>query len=148
MDNSHGGEHRSVHFSTARRFLIVGCMSGVTAVILGAFGSHVIKPLLAENQFQLFETGVKYHFYHTFAIISAAFVSRYGSRRWSQAAGWLFFSGIVFFSGSLYLMSISDLLQAPELKTFLGPLTPVGGTLLIAGWVAMLRASIHYERKQ
>jgi uncharacterized membrane protein YgdD (TMEM256/DUF423 family) len=147
MEDNRAVEHRSIHFSTAKRFLTLGCLLGMTAVMIGAFGSHVIKPLLADNQFQLFETGVKYHFYHTFAIISAAFVSRYGSRRWSQAAGWLFFSGILFFSGSLYLMSMGDLLGAPDIKIFLGPLTPVGGALLIGGWASMLRASVKYERK-
>jgi uncharacterized membrane protein YgdD (TMEM256/DUF423 family) len=131
-----------------KRFLILACISGLTAVIFGAFGAHFLKKILTENHVQIFETGIRYQFYHTFALIATALISRYASKRWTTAAGWLFASGMALFSGSLYLLSVAEFLEFDHLAGVIGPVTPMGGLLLIAGWACLLRASIDYERRK
>ena len=131
-----------------KRFLILACISGMTAVIFGAFGAHILKKILTEPQIQIFETGVRYQFYHTFALVAAALVSRYASRRWSEAAAWLFLAGIALFSGSLYLLSLSEFLEFGHFENVIGPVTPIGGVLFIAGWICLLRASISYQPRK
>jgi uncharacterized membrane protein YgdD (TMEM256/DUF423 family) len=128
-----------------RTFLILACLSGMLAVILGAFGAHALKEILSEYQLRIFETGVRYHFYHTFALFLTALLVRYLSKRWTKIAGWLFLSGIVCFSGSLYMLAVADALEVGQLKAILGPLTPIGGVLFVCGWIALCRASADYR---
>jgi uncharacterized membrane protein YgdD (TMEM256/DUF423 family) len=107
--------------STAVRLAAV---SGALAVILGAFGAHGLKNLLAQNgTAAIWETAVFYHFIHTVMLFVLA-------QRQPLKAGpwWCFFWGIVIFSGSLYLLAVTNL-------HWLGAVTPVGGVSLIAGWV-------------
>lgn len=128
-----------------RKFLLIACLSGMFAVGLGAFAAHILKKILTEYQSQIFDTGVRYQFYHTLALLAVAILGRYVSRRWAEIAGWLFVAGIVFFSGSLYLLALVEALEMPDLAMLAGPLTPVGGVLLIAGWAALFRACFDYR---
>ncbi len=131
-----------------KRLLIIGCVSGLTAVILGAFGAHILKRILAEQHVQLFETGIRYQFYHTFAILITAFAARYTGRTWTTAAGWLFLAGIICFSGSLYLLSLVEFLEIESMRSLLGPITPLGGVLFAGGWLALLRAAFDYKTRK
>jgi uncharacterized membrane protein YgdD (TMEM256/DUF423 family) len=130
-----------------RTFLLVACISGMSAVILGAFGAHLLKALLPEQQIQTFETGVRYQFYHTFALIATALWSRYLKRQYISAAGWCFTTGIVLFSGSLYLISVKDLIGLDALMPVIGPVTPLGGLLFIAGWISLMLAAAGYKKR-
>lgn len=127
-----------------KRFLIFACISGLTAVIFGAFGAHILKRILSEQQVLVFETGVRYQFFHTFALIAVALLSRYTSKRWTTIAGWLFLVGIILFSGSLYLLSLTEFLEIQYMQKVIGPITPIGGLLFVAGWASLLRACVDY----
>ena len=117
-------------------FLFLGsCLAGI-AVILGAFGAHALKAKLEPDQLQVFETGVRYQMYHSFAIIIVGILYDKLNTDWSNYSGVLFLAGIVFFSGSLYLLSSKSLLGIETWK-FLGPITPLGGLCLIAGWLIL-----------
>jgi uncharacterized membrane protein YgdD (TMEM256/DUF423 family) len=104
--------------------------SGALAVMLGAFGAHGLKDLLAQNGTAgIWEKAVFYHFIHTVMLFILA-------QRQPLKAGpwWCFCSGILVFSGSLYLLALTNL-------HWLGAITPIGGLGLIAGWVWLALAS-------
>lgn len=129
----------------AKRLILIACLFGVAAVILGAFGAHVLKKILTEAELQTYKTGVEYHFNHTFAILISAILSRYTSKKWTQAAGWFFALGIILFSGSLYILSLSHAFELDSLKPILGPLTPIGGLLFIGGWASLFFAATKFK---
>ena len=114
---------------------------GALAVALGALGAHALKGKLNEglitaDQYAGFETGVRYHMYHVFALLLVVLLRHRVPSRALKYAYIFFVSGIVLFSGSLYLLCTRQLLGA-EWLTALGPVTPIGGLLLIAGWMAL-----------
>ncbi len=112
-------------------FLLLGSLSGIISVAIGAFGAHGLKDYLTKTgRLDTFETAVKYQFYHTFALILVALLlDKYNDKLLSYA-GYSFMIGIVLFSGSLYA------LVATQITKF-GAITPLGGLFFIAGWVLM-----------
>lgn len=124
-----------------RGFLITGALLALVAVILGAFGAHGLKPLLTDSELVTFETGVRYQFYHAFAILVTGILFREGSRTYLRWAGRLFSVGVLIFSGSLYLLTAIRL-SGDQTIQWLGPITPVGGLCFVAGWLMMILAII------
>jgi uncharacterized membrane protein YgdD (TMEM256/DUF423 family) len=112
-------------------FLLIGALSGFLGVALGAFGAHGLRARLSPEMLAVFETGVRYQMYHTFALlITALAIGRLGDARLLVAAGWAFLLGIVVFSGSLYALALSGV-------TVLGAITPIGGLAFLAGWACL-----------
>jgi uncharacterized membrane protein YgdD (TMEM256/DUF423 family) len=107
----------------------------ILAIILGAFGAHALKERLEPEQLQSFEVGVKYQVYHGLALLILGMSSHKISFS-IQASKVLIILGVVFFSGSIYLLSIQDIIGVK--LSFLGPITPIGGLLLITAWVVFL----------
>ncbi|QQL50619.1 DUF423 domain-containing protein [Mucilaginibacter ginkgonis] len=120
--------------------IITGALLGAIAVITGAFGAHGLKAILTTTQLETWHTAVQYHFYHVFAIL---FLSTFKNKESKLifASYWLFLLGIVFFCGSLYLLSCIQVLGWPWLR-IMGPITPVGGLLFIAGWITLAIAAV------
>ena len=119
-----------------RPAMIAGTLYAALAVIFGAFAAHGLKQILPADQIQIFETGVRYQFYHSFALLitGIAFAS-YPFKVLKQATT-LFIIGILLFSGSLYVMT---LLSTQNVS--LGPvgiITPIGGLCFIIGWLLLL----------
>src|SRR5262249_49516728 len=111
-----------------RTFFVIGAVLGFLGVTLGAFGAHALKSRLSPEMLALFVTGVRYHMYHTFAVlIGAAAIGHIGSARLLVIAGWCFVAGIVLFSGSLYALALTSV-------GMLGAITPIGGLLFLIGW--------------
>lgn len=124
--------------STSIWFLICGIL-GALAVALGAIGAHLLKSkiptgLITEAQINSFDTGVKYQMYHVIVMLIALLVYRKNAKAFLFWTLTLFLLGILFFSGSIYFLSTKDLLEMPGLK-ILGPVTPIGGILFMAGWL-------------
>lgn len=119
----------------AKNFLVIAALSGFLAVALGAFGAHGLKQRLTADMLAVYQTGVQYHFYHTFALLIVALLALHmpasNALRWS---GLLFIVGIVVFSGSLYVLSLSGV-------RWLGAITPLGGVAFMAGWLLLARAA-------
>ena len=117
-----------------KKILVTAAIFGITAIILGAFGAHALKEVLSAEQLQTFETGVKYQMYHALLLL---FVGMYSgiSAKTKKAVFWLVAVGVVCFSGSIYLLSTG---AAANFNKIAGPVTPVGGTLLIIGWFVLL----------
>lgn len=107
------------------------------AVVLGAFGAHGLEARLTSEQLATFETGVRYQFYHGFAILFAVLLQAHLSHTWIRTASWLFLVGILLFSGSIYLLACREILGIAS-WTWLGPITPLGGTFFIVGWTLLL----------
>lgn len=108
----------------------------LTAVILGAMGAHALKPLLSPDQMESFKTGIRYQFIHGIVVFFLPTLHNYLSEKTIRWASILFLIGIVLFSCSIYLLTIKGLIVMPSLS-ILGPVTPIGGLFLIAGWVLL-----------
>ena len=122
-----------------KRFLVFSGFSGAIAVAFGALGAHILKSKLeagffTETNLQTFETAVKYQIYHSIALLVIALLTDKYKDKSFQKAGYCFMIGIVLFSGSLYLLSTAGLFGFTSLR-LLGPITPIGGLFLIAGWI-------------
>lgn len=103
------------------------------ATILGAFGAHALQARLSPERLGVYETAVRYHFFHALGLLAIGLAARAidaPALRWSAA---LVVAGIVLFSGSIYALSFG----APR---FIGIITPVGGVALIAGWLVFAAA--------
>lgn len=117
-----------------RTLIIIAAVMGALAVGVGAFGAHSLEPLLLANgRVDTFETASRYHFYHTLAILAAAWISTLTASRWAVWSGYLFLLGILFFSGSLYVLSIFNI-------RIMGAVAPVGGAILIIAWALLALA--------
>jgi len=114
-----------------RTFLLIGAVLGFLGVALGAFAAHGLKNRLSPEMLEVFDTGVRYHMYHTFAIlIVAAAIGHIGNARLLAIAGWFFFAGILLFSGSLYALALTG-------AGIFGAVTPIGGVLFLIGWTSL-----------
>ncbi|QSE99085.1 DUF423 domain-containing protein [Fulvivirga lutea] len=108
---------------------------GVLAVSIGAFGAHGLNTFLTETgRLDTFETAVKYHFYHTLALLLIGLLQQMWKSKFLDYAANLFLAGIFIFSGSLYALCLSQL-------TILGAITPIGGLMLIGGWLMLFIAA-------
>lgn len=116
--------------------LAAGSLIAAAAVGLGAFGAHALRSKLTTDQLSVYETGVRYQFYHAIAILICGILYEKFSTGSVLYSGYLFIAGILLFSGSLYLLSLKSLLGIESWK-FLGPITPLGGTCMIAGWILL-----------
>lgn len=117
--------------------LAKGAILGCIAVIFGALGAHALKEVLLPEQLLSFETGVRYQMYHALAIIVLAVVVKNKSNKLLVTAVNLFFWGVILFSGSIYLLTLKTILAADFLK-FVGPITPIGGIILVFGWILLI----------
>ena len=97
------------------------------AIILGAFGSHMLEMTLIDKMLSTFQVGVDYQFYHSLALIFTGLTVQQLRDPLIIISGWLFFSGIFMFSGSLYVISLTGI-------TAVGVITPIGGILWILAW--------------
>lgn len=124
-----------------RWFLMVAALLGALSVALGAFAAHGLKQIVPAETVATFETGVRYQFYHVFALLAVAILYEKFPGALLRWAGNCFQIGIVLFSGSLYLMTA--LKSADTVGTSrIGFITPFGGLFFIAGWILMLFAFI------
>ncbi|OUW17378.1 MAG: hypothetical protein CBD18_04810 [Opitutales bacterium TMED158] len=112
-------------------FLRIAAISAALAIALGAFGAHALEErLTAADKLEVWRTATLYHIAHSLALMALALAKGpILSKRFALAAK-LWGVGILLFSGSLYALA----LEAPR---WLGPVTPVGGLSLIAGWMAL-----------
>ena len=117
-------------------YLITACIFAAIAVILGAFGAHGLKQIVPPETITTFETGVRYQFYHAFALLATGILFDKGKKGWMKFAGISFLTGIILFSGSLYLLTIFKATDTVGLRS-IGIITPFGGLFFIAGWIAL-----------
>jgi uncharacterized membrane protein YgdD (TMEM256/DUF423 family) len=121
----------------ARRYARLGVLAaalfGLTGVAAGAFGAHALRARLAPELLAPYETAARYQQLHALALLGASWVAQQWPGRAAGACLVLFASGILLFSGSLYLLALTG-------AQVLGWLTPLGGLLLLLGWLALALA--------
>jgi uncharacterized membrane protein YgdD (TMEM256/DUF423 family) len=125
----------------AQRWLIAGALAGGFGVILGAYSAHGLNEQFVRLGYEgeelahrhaNFETAVRYQMIHALAIVAVALaLDRYPRPAWRLAA-WAFLVGIMVFSGLLYILAL-----ASDDFRWLGAIVPIGGLLLVAGWMAL-----------
>ncbi|MCB1620323.1 MAG: DUF423 domain-containing protein [Thiothrix sp.] len=120
---------------TGRQLLLGGSLTGLLAVMLGAFGAHGLEKIVTPHMLQRFHTGVEYQFYHALALLATGLLPQspgHGAQqRLPGLAGLAFLAGIILFSGSLYLYVLTGLVAFVLV-------TPLGGLCFIAGWLLLL----------
>ncbi|MDL5514788.1 DUF423 domain-containing protein [Arenibacter sp. M-2] len=114
---------------------VMGSLYGLLAVVFGAFGAHALKKTMNEQQLKSFETGVKYQMYHAILLLVIGFNFNLETTL-ERYMVYCLIMGVFLFSFSIYGLSISAA-KGKKLK-FLGPITPLGGLLLVIGWTLML----------
>ena len=125
-----------------RRTLLAAGLFGATGVALGAFGAHALETFLTEhNTAHVWDTAVRYQLVHAAALLGAAAWQRSATGAAASRVGWAarcWSAGIVLFSGSLYGIAAGG-------PRWLGPITPLGGVALIAGWGCLIAAALAKE---
>jgi len=116
----------------SKRFLWIGSLLGMLAVILGAFGAHGLEKVAGADvrMLQRFHTGVEYQFYHALALLIVGMLRRWLTHPWLDYAAYAFIGGIILFSGSLYLYVLTG-------ATAIAMITPIGGVAFILGWLLL-----------
>ncbi len=118
---------------------VVGAFYGLLAVIFGAFGAHALKKSLSDDQLKSFETGVKYQMVHAILLLVIGFNFNLETTL-EKSMATCFMVGTFLFSFSIYALVMSAS-KGRKLR-FLGPITPIGGLLLVAGWGALMYSFI------
>lgn len=117
-----------------RLWIVLGAVSAFLSVAAGAFGAHALKARLPADLLTIFETGARYHMYHSLGLIAIGLVAQLRPSPLLSGAGWAMVAGIVLFSGSLYALALTGVRA-------LGAITPLGGLGFLAGW-AMLAIGV------
>lgn len=119
-----------------KKFLITGAALGAISVALGALGAHALKAVLDPNSLESFNTGVKYQMYHAILMIILSALTAINKFKFEKAIYYMLFSGVICFSFSIYTLNLAPLIGL-NVK-FMGPVTPLGGLLLIGSWILLI----------
>jgi uncharacterized membrane protein YgdD (TMEM256/DUF423 family) len=117
-----------------RLWIVLGAANAFLSVAAGAFGAHALKAPLPPDLLAIFETGARYHMYHSLGLIAIGLVAQARPSPLLSGAGWGMLAGILLFSGSLYLLALTGVRA-------LGAITPLGGLGFLVGW-ALLAAAV------
>lgn len=119
-------------------WIAIGSLLGMTGVAAGAFGAHALKTRVEPDMLVIFETAARYQMYHAIALVGLGLFASRIDQSMLQVSGFSFLAGTLIFSGTLYALVLTG-------NRWLGAITPIGGALLIFGWlmlaVVAMRAS-------
>ena len=124
-----------------KKILLKGALLGCIAVIFGALGAHALKQVLTTDQLLSYETAVRYQIYHAIVLLFLAIGAKWFNNKTLKLSSLFIFWGVVLFSGSIYLLTIKNIFGLAFLK-FAGPITPLGGILMIIGWVIIIKEAL------
>ena len=116
-----------------------------TGIIFGAFGAHILKETLSENALESFKTGVFYQITQGLGLLLLILIQKNFSLDLKLSSK-LISIGILLFSGSIYILSLSEVIDLGVFKKIIGPITPIGGLLMIVGWFTFIFKSIKYQK--
>jgi uncharacterized membrane protein YgdD (TMEM256/DUF423 family) len=121
---------------TPRITIFLAGIFGFLGVAFGAFGAHGLKGRVSADMLANWNTAAHYQMIHALALLTAGVLQLLQpGRRSLSAAAVLFVTGTLIFSGSLYTLVLTDV-------RWLGAITPIGGTALLAGWIAFAIAGL------
>lgn len=115
-------------------WVVVGAIGGALAVIAGAFGAHALAGKLGPRELDLWETAARYLMYGSLSLVLVGLMISQGPRRGSEAAAWSLALGTAIFSGTVFALALGG-------PRWLGAVTPIGGTLLIVGFLVFAWAA-------
>lgn len=127
-----------------KRFLTAGAVFGLFGVIIGAFATHGLNPLLDTAARNSFETGVKYQMYHVLLLLILGGFN-FLQPKIKTTVFYLLIFGLLFFSGSIYLLATNHLTAVDFARYAL--VTPFGGTLLILAWLLVIIGAVSLKKK-
>ena len=119
--------------------IVTGAAFGLLAIIFGAFGAHALKKVVSAEKIASFEVGVRYQMYTAFFLLILGYNGDLALSilQWSY---YLVTIGTILFAVSIYLLALSEYLK--KNFKFLGPVTPLGGLLMILGWGCLLLSAV------
>lgn len=127
-----------------RKYFAIGAIGAALAIAFGAFGAHGLKEMVSERMLQNFETGVRYQMYSALGIMIIAIAAKLigqtssASEKKLAIGALLITIGTCIFSGSLYIMALTG-------ATVLGAITPIGGVLMITGWIIVIARILKFK---
>lgn len=120
-------------------WIAISALNLAFAVMLGAFGAHGLKAHAGPEQLVWWQTATDYFFYHALGLLALGILSKV-LPHFPIKLSFLFIQiGILFFCGSLYIMALG-------LPRILGAITPIGGALMIAGWLILAWNAFKYAK--
>lgn len=130
--------------SESRRFIIAGLFFIFAGIIIGAFGAHGLKTLgVSKEDAYSFETGVRYMFYNGLGMLAIAgirekldFLLRFNY--------WMILIGTELFSFSIFALVFLPFMGI-DIASILGPITPIGGTLMLVGWFTLFIKVVRFK---
>ena len=111
-------------------WVIVGAILLALAIVLGAFGAHIIKSKISSEDLAIFEIGVRYHIYHAIGLMVVGLIGFHVHQNIIDIPALIITAGIIIFSGSLYILVLTGV-------RWMGSITPIGGLLFIIGWILL-----------
>ena len=115
-------------------FIKTAAIFGALSVAIGAFAAHTLKGSISNYALEIFETAVKYQFYHVFGLLAVGILYSQFPTKPIKWAGYLFIAGIILFSGSLYILTYVKAAVLPGYN-WVGAITPLGGLCFILSWI-------------
>ena len=129
-----------------KNILIKGAILGMLAVLGGAFGAHALKEILTPEHLASYQTGIRYQLIHAVVLLLLFVLTlKFDNKQFKIAAN-LIFWGVVLFSGSIYILTLKNIIGLEALK-FAGPITPIGGLLIISGWIMLILGGLKLKSK-
>ena len=121
-----------------KRWIVTGLSLLILGIILGAFGAHALKDIITDpEKLASFETAVRYQLINSIAFLIIPFIAKHFAVTTKAIFG-LLLTGVLFFCVSIYLLTLKDQLGLGGFGKVLGPVTPLGGLLMIIGWTILL----------
>lgn len=118
---------------------VIAALLGALSVALGAFAAHGLRNILSIDTLAVFETAVRYQFWHVLALLFVWVCFQNKTNRYARLSALFFLAGIFVFCGSLYLLTYIKYRQLDHLR-WIGAITPVGGLSFIIGWLLLVPA--------
>jgi uncharacterized membrane protein YgdD (TMEM256/DUF423 family) len=122
-------------YSLNKKIAAYACFILALGIILGAMAAHALEKLISAEQLNSFETAVDYHIYHGLGLLILSFFGKVLTEKQLTLLFRLFVTGLIFFSGSIYFLSTSTVYGLQNINSIVGPITPIGGLILITTWV-------------
>jgi uncharacterized membrane protein YgdD (TMEM256/DUF423 family) len=120
-------------------WIFIGALCAALSVIAGAFGAHALAARFEPRELQLWETAARYLMYGGLSLVLVGLFARLGAARGVNGAGWALFLGSVIFSGTVFGLAAGG-------PRWLGAITPIGGTLMIAGFLIFAWAAVTLQK--
>ena len=120
-----------------RLFLSISILGVAIGILFGAFGAHALKDLFSNYEIDIWNKGIFYQITNSLGIMLLLILRKNNFIKKTNSPFYFLILGIIFFSFSLYAISLTNVFLSSEhwLKTLMIPVTPLGGSLIILGWV-------------